>query len=101
MEKTVEIKATPEEVANLLFDLDNIQVAKVFSIWMELFEKEYQKNKAEGKTTWIFGLDHFMLYVIKEMDDEAKKLVTSMYAHLLYVTVGDIHKAHISKLPQS
>lgn len=98
MEKMVEIKASPEEVANLLFDLDNRQVAEVFKIWSELFEKEYQKNKAEGKTIWIFGLDHFMLYVVKEMDDEAKKLVTSMYSHLIYTMVSDIHKKHILNL---
>ena len=98
MEKTIEIKATPQEVANLLFDLDNKQVAEVFALWTKLFEDEYQRRKEAGEPVWIFGLDQFMLHVVSEMDDEAKKLVTSMYAHLLYVTVSDIHKAHISKL---
>ena len=98
MEKTIEIKATPQEVANLLFDLDNKQVAEVFALWTKLFEDEYQRRKEAGEQNWIFGLDHFMLYVVKELDDDGKKLITSMYSHLIYTMVSDIHKKHILEL---
>jgi len=82
IKREVEIKASPEEIAELLFELDNKEVAKVFSIWKKLFEDEY-KRKAEAKEPiWIFDLNHFMMWVIPEMDEDGLDFVRSSYLGL-------------------
>ena len=96
MEKTIEIKANPKEVAQLLFDLDNEQVAQVFSEWKILFDKEIQRMRSEGKTVWTHDLNHFMLYVVDKMDDDAKDMIRNMYAQLVYRLVDDVVKTQLN-----
>ena len=67
MNKEVNITLTTDDIAEALFDLDNKEVAEVISKWKALFDQEYERRKAEGKPIWIFDLNHFMLYVMKEV----------------------------------
>lgn len=98
MKREIEIQASPKEVAEMLFNLDNEQVASVFSEWKKLFDLEYERRKKEGETIWIFDLNHFMLYVIDKMDEDAKDFIRSSYASLVYRFCNDIHKKHILEL---
>ena len=94
MERKIKIKATPKEVAELLFELDNREVAEVFKQWHKLFEDAYKKRKEAGETIWIFDLNHFMLYVIDEMDEDAHDFIRCAYSQLVYRMVSNEAKKH-------
>lgn len=98
MERTVEIKGTPKEVAELLFNLDNKEVAEVFAHWKNLFDEEYKRRKEAKETIWIFDLNHFLLYVVGEMDNDGKDIVRSMYSSLIYKEYDNLHKRHLLDL---
>lgn len=87
MNKEVNITLTTDDIAEALFNLDNQQVAEVISKWKKLFDREYERRKAEGKTIWIFDLNHFMLYVMSEADEDVKEFFRNAYAHHLYTTL--------------
>ena len=90
MNKEVNIKLTTDDIAEALFDLDNKEVAEVISKWKALFDQEYERSKAEGKPIWIFDLNHFMLYVMKEADENVKEFFRNAYAHHLYTTLNPL-----------
>jgi hypothetical protein len=98
MKRQIEITATPKEVAELLFNLDNEQVAQVFDEWKELFEQEYERKIAAKETVWIFGLNHFMMYVADKMSDDTIDFFRSTYATIVYKMVDNIHKKHLLTL---
>lgn len=87
MKKEITVTLSTDEIAEALFDLDNKQVAEVISKWKELFDQEYKRRKAEGETIWIFDLNHFMMYVMKEADENVKEFFRNAYAHYLYTTL--------------
>lgn len=95
MEKTIKINLTELEVAEALFNLDNKQVAKVFSEWKRLFDEEYERKKSAKEPIWIFDLNHFMLHVIDELDEDGINFFRTTYASMLYKMVDDIHKKHL------
>jgi hypothetical protein len=84
MKQEIEIKLTTDQIAEALFDLDNHEVAEVISKWKQLFDKEYERRKSEGKPIWIFDLNHFMLHVMQEADEHVKEFFRNAYAHHLY-----------------
>lgn len=90
IEKTVTINATPKEVANLLFELNDIQVAEVFKEWKLLFDKNYEERKENGETIWIFDLQHFLLHVAKHLDKDGVEAVRSFYSSVIYHNIKDI-----------
>lgn len=92
IEKKVTIEASPKEVAGLLFELDNKQVADVFKEWKLLFDKNYEERKEKGETIWIFDLQHFMLYVAKELDNDGIELLRSFYSSIIYHKIKDVVK---------
>jgi len=98
MKKEVEIKASPRELAELLFDLDSKEVGEVFSEWSKLFEEEYQRRKAANETIWIFDLTHFFMYVAKDLDEDGVKFFRDAYTSILYQFCDDIHKKHLVEL---
>ena len=95
IEKTVQLKAEPKEVAELLFELDNTQVAEVFAEWKLLFDKNYEEQKDKGKNIFIYDLNHFMLYVAEKLDDDGREMVRSMYSSVIYFMMKDINKKHL------
>lgn len=97
MKTEIEIKLGPKEIAQHLFELDNEQVAEVFSHWKKLFEKEYEERKKAGETIWIFDLNHFFMHVAKRLDDDGIDFFRSAYSSILYRFCDDIHKKHLLK----
>ena len=87
MNKEVNIILTIDDIAEALFNLDNKQVAEVISKWKKLFDQEYERRKTAGETIWIFDLNHFMLYVMSEADEDVKEFFRNAYAHHLYTTL--------------
>lgn len=98
MKRELEVTATPKEIAELLYNLDNKEVAEMFAEWHRLFEENYNKRKAAGDPIWIFDLSHFMMYVIPEMNDEAIDVIRSMYSSVIYNFIDDIAKKHKTTL---
>lgn len=92
--RTIEIKASPEEVAELLFELDNKEVAEVFSIWKRKFDEEYDRRKEAREPIWIFDLNHFILHVLTEMDDDGKEFFRTGYANMIYLMQQDTFNKH-------
>jgi hypothetical protein len=97
MKQEIEVKANVKEMAEMLFELDSKQVAEVFAEWKKLFDQEYERRKRDKETIWIYDLNHFMIYVIDEMDDDGKEFIRSAYAMLVYYLVDDISQKY--KLP--
>lgn len=95
----IEIKATPENVAELLFELDNQEVAKVFGIWKKKFDEAYEERKAKGEVIWIFDLSHFFMYVVKELDEDGRDLIRSMYSSVLTAQNRTIVDSYRDKEP--
>ena len=89
MIRNIEVVATPKEIADMLFDLDNKEVAQVFVHWKILFDQEYKRRKEAKENIWIFDLNHFMLHVVKELDNDGKEFFRSAYAHLIYTDCVD------------
>lgn len=98
MKREIEVKATPSEIAELLFELDNKEVAEVFAKWKQLFDEAYQSRKNKKEYIHIYDLSHFMMYVIPEMDDDGLDVVRSMYTSLVYNFIDDIAKKHKTTL---
>jgi hypothetical protein len=90
--RNIEVSADPKEVAELLFDLDNKQVAEVFNHWKRLFDSEYESRKANNQPIWIFDLCHFMMHVIPELDSDGLDLIRSMYTSLIIKSVDEPFK---------
>lgn len=83
LHQQIEIKATPENVVELLFELDNQEVAKVFKLWKLKFDEGYEERKKNNEPIWIFDLSHFFMYVVKDLDEDGRDLVRSMYSSVL------------------
>ena len=98
MKREIEIKASPKEVAELLFNLDNREVAEMFSEWNRLFNEEYERRKASKEPIYIFDLSHFMMHVIPEMDNDAIDVIRSMYTSVVFNFIDDIGKKHKTTL---
>lgn len=98
MKREIEIKASVKEVAELLFKLDNKEVAEVFTEWKRLFDECYESRKREGKPIHVFDLSHFMMYVIPEMDDEGIDVIRSMYSSLIYHFIDDVAQKYKTTL---
>ena len=98
MKTEVEIKTTPKELAKLLFDLDNEEVAEVFSNWKKLFEDEVNERRKNNETIWIWDLNHFMMHVVKRLDDDGIDFFRSAYSSILYRFCDDITKKHLIKI---
>ena len=98
MEAKINITPTIDQLAEMLFELDNKQVAELFGKWRNLFEEEYQRRKDEGEVIWIFDLNHFMLYVADELDDDGIDFFRSAYASIVYKFCDKITKKHLLKL---
>ena len=96
--KEVTVTATPEEVAQLLFELDSKQVADVFALWAKLFEDNFTEMHKQGKPVHIFDLPHFMLYVANDLDDDGKKLIRDLYAMVLYKVCNEPYKKHLAEI---
>jgi hypothetical protein len=82
METTVTIKPTPKEIADMLFELDDREVMKVFDEWNKNFEEEYKKPSRSFKVDF-YG---FCLYFTRDMSESAKEMVRGMYSALIYNT---------------
>jgi len=93
----VEIKLSTDQIAEALFSLDNKQVADVISKWVTLFDESYERAREAGEPVYIFDLNHFMLYVVKEMDEKGLDFIRSSYGTLVYTFCNDIHKKHLTK----
>ena len=100
MDKTINvtIENTPEEVAEMLFNLNDQEVAAVFALWAKKFDEEYVRRKEAGKPIWIFDLPHFFLHVVKHLDEDGMRIVRDMYAMQLYHLAGMPYKKHLTDL---
>jgi hypothetical protein len=98
MEKTVKIEHSTDDIAELLFNLDNQQVAEVISKWKLLFDQNYEDRKANKEPIWIFDLNHFMMHVIDEMDEDALDFIRSSYSSLVYKLIDKSEKKHLLDL---
>ena len=95
MKREIEIKATPKEIAEMLFNLDNYEVAEMFSHWKKLFDDSFNECVKNKKTAWVFDLNHFMMHVIPELDEDGKDFFRSAYATMIYNLVDNVSKKHL------
>jgi hypothetical protein len=98
IEKTVQIEATPDNVAELLFNLDDRQVAEVFSLWHKKFEDEYERRKEAKEPIWIFDLPHFWMHVSKHLDDNGKTIIRDLYAMQFYTHCNEPYRRYLIQL---
>jgi len=97
MKTEVEIKVDPKQLAEMLFDLDSIEVGQVFKEWKLLFDKNFMDNK-DQKGMWIHSLNAFMYHVVNDLDDDGIEFFREAYASVLYKYCNDINKSHLTKL---
>lgn len=98
MEKSIEIKLNPKEIADQLFELDNEQVAEVFSHWKRNFDDEYERRRLANEPIWIFDLNHFMMHVVPRLDEDGKDFFRTAYSTMVYQLVNNATKKHLLNL---
>ncbi len=94
----IELNPNPKEVAEMLFNLDNKEVAEVFAHWKKLFDIEYDRRSKAKESIHIFDLNHFFLYVADELDNDGIDFFRSAYASIIYKYIDDIHKKHLLEI---
>ena len=90
---TVTIENTPEEIAEILFNMDNIQIAELFSLWMKKFDEEYSRRKKENLPIHIFDFYHFFLYVVKHLDSDGKQFFKDAFSAIIYSEIEYNYKS--------
>ena len=98
MKKEIELTLSVEDLAEQLYNLDNEQVANLFSIWKRKFDEGYEERKAAGQPIWIFDLNHFMMYVVPKLDEDGLDFFRSAYSTMIYQMCDNVSKKHLLKL---
>ena len=84
----VEIETTPEEISEILFNMDNQQVAKVFDLWRKKFDEEYNRRKEVGEPIHIFDFYHFFLWVVKDLEPDGKQFFKDAFSAVMYSEIN-------------
>lgn len=90
MEKsvTVTIENTPEEVAEMLWNMDDKQIAKVFELWYKKHEDEYAKMRKEKPNQYFIDHGGMAYYVSNHLSEEAKDCIRNLYSAIWYKETG-------------
>lgn len=96
--KQVNIEHSLDDIAELLFNLDNEQVAKVISLWKLKFDQEYQRRKEAKETIWIFDLNHFMMHVVDRLDNDGVDFFRTAYSSIVLKFIDDSNNKHLTEL---
>ena len=94
MEKTIKvtIENTPEELAEILFNMDNTEIAKLFGLWRKKFDDEYQRRKEANEPIHIFDFYHFFLWVVKDLDHDGKQFFKDAFSAVTYAEIEYSYK---------
>lgn len=82
---TVTIETTPEEIAEILFNMDNKEVAEVFKLWNNKFKQNWTEKRTQNISGYfIHSLYHFFLYVVKDLDANGKQFFKDAFSAITF-----------------
>ena len=82
MEKniTITIENNPEEVAEMLWNMDDAQIAKAFELWFKKHESEYNRMRKEKPNQYFVDHGGMAYYISNHMSEEGKDCIRNLYA---------------------